>query len=323
MFFKKKSILLISSFFIFSISFIYGYIVGEGLYGFSNDYYEEYFKSNLIYPSIREKLGSLLSTLTINNFHIGVHLTSFFLAVSSGVILQAFLFAKNIRSILFFIFIFFITLHIHPIIMSTSGAMRQGWTMCFIFLSFAMILYNKKSISFLFIIIAIFLHKSGLFYFMIYCYTVINFFLLRFLKNKKIIIFINGFFLFISSSYGLYVTGWSLTEHRVVAGDFRLIWLIANITFIFFYLFLFDINLSDELKFLRLYIFFHCCAAPSFYLMGLNWQYERINMVIALPLILVVGSHFNKKSSYLYLTVVLCMYLFLTIYQGMYTVGLT
>ena len=323
MFFKKKSILFISTFFIFFISFIYAYAIGEGLYGFSNDYYEEYFKSNLIYPSIREKLGSLLSTLTINNFHIGVHLTSFFLAFSTGIILQAFLFTKDIRSILFFIFIFFITLHIHPIIMSTSGAMRQGWTMCFVFLSLAMILYNKKSISFLFIITAIFLHKSGLFYFMVYFYTITTLFLLRFLKNKRIIIFINGLFLFILSSYGLYVTGWSLSEHRVVAGDFRLIWLVVNITFIFFYFFLFDIKLSDELNFLSLYIFFHCCAAPSFYSMGLNWQYERINMVIAIPLLLVVGSYFNKKSSYLYLTVVLCMYLFLTIYQGMYTVGLT
>jgi hypothetical protein len=57
--------------------------------------------------------------------------------------------------------------------------------------------------------------------------------------------------------------------------------------------------------------------------MGLNWQYERINMVMGLPMILIVGSFFKRNGSYLYLFAVLTVYLFLTIYQGMYTIGLT
>ena len=81
---------MISKKFIILISIFYGYLVGVGLYGFSNDYYFEYYQSNLIYPKFYDKLGSLLSTLTIFNTHIGVYITSFVLALSSGFLLRSF-----------------------------------------------------------------------------------------------------------------------------------------------------------------------------------------------------------------------------------------
>ena len=61
---------MIAKKFIIFISIAYGYLVGSGLYGFSNDYYAEYYQSNLLYPHFYDKLGSLLSTLTIFETHI-------------------------------------------------------------------------------------------------------------------------------------------------------------------------------------------------------------------------------------------------------------
>ena len=320
---NQKNILPNSFVYIFMISLIYGIIAGEGFYGYSNDYYEEYFKSNLIYPSIREKLGSILSTLTIYNIHIGVHLTSFFLSFTTGVILKSIFTVKNLNSLMFFIFILVLILHTHPIIMSTSGAMRQGWTMCFVFLSFAMIVNKKNLLSFFFITIGVFLHKSGLFFLIIYLINLVIFRILKNTKHKKSFVFISGFVIFILSSVGLYFTGLSSLSHRIVHGDFRSLWLLVKISFIFFYFFTFKINVADGIKELNMYLFFFCCSVPAFFFMGLNWQYERINMIIAIPLILLVGCKFTKNSSYLYLPLVFGVYLFLTIFQGMYTIGLT
>jgi hypothetical protein len=307
---------------ILAISLVYGILVGKGIYGFSNDYYAEYFKGNLIYPSIREKLGSLLSTLTIYDKHVGVELTSFMLAFSVGLLIKAFFIFKNQKSIFIFLFIFLLTLHTHPIIMSTSGAMRQGWVMCFVFLSFTFILNKKDILSFLFIIVAIFLHKSGLFFFIIYLTTVASMVIEKKIKQKKLLFFIIGSIFFITCCLGLYFLGWSRVDHRIVSGDFRYAWLFVNIFYIFFFLNTFKFHLSFPRKFISSFLYLHACAAPSFFVMGLNWQYERINMIIGIPIILIMGSFFNKKSSYLYLIILLCMYLFLTIYQGMYSIGL-
>jgi hypothetical protein len=153
---------------ILAISLCYGYIVGAGYYGFSNDFYAEYYKNNLIYPSFREIAGSLLSTLTIFNIHLGVELTSFFLALSVGLLIRSFFISNNKYSINIFLFIFLITLHTHPLIMSTSGAMRQGWVMSIVYIALSFIISSNKIIilnnkillpsSFFFLVI--FFHKS-------------------------------------------------------------------------------------------------------------------------------------------------------------------
>ena len=51
------------------ISFIFCIIIGSGLYGFGNDWYAAYFKSNLNWNDwYRDQLGWRISTLTIFDF---------------------------------------------------------------------------------------------------------------------------------------------------------------------------------------------------------------------------------------------------------------
>ena len=174
--FSISSLLLI-----LAISLCYSFIVGAGYYGFSNDFYGEYYKNNLIYSSFREAAGSLLSTLTVFNTHIGVELTSFFLALSAGLLIRSVFISINKYSINIFLLIFLITLHAHPIIMSTSGAMRQGWVMSFFYIGLSIIILNNKILlSFLFFFLLIFFHKSGLIFFLLCFFTI---FILR-LKKK-------------------------------------------------------------------------------------------------------------------------------------------
>ena len=145
----------IFNFFIFIISIFFGYLCGAGHYGFNIDYYVTYSVKNIVfhgdgnYRSIFDFLGASLSTLAIFDHHIGVYLTSFVLALSSGLIIKKFFIHKGSNSIFIFFVVYLLTLHSHPIIMSTSGAMRQGWAMSFIFFSFYMLLSRKKFLSFI------------------------------------------------------------------------------------------------------------------------------------------------------------------------------
>jgi hypothetical protein len=67
------------------ISVLYSIIMGVGLFGFGTDYHTSYYKSNYSYAKwYRDLLGWRISTFTIFNYHLGVYLTSFILAFSTG-----------------------------------------------------------------------------------------------------------------------------------------------------------------------------------------------------------------------------------------------
>ena len=88
------------------ISFIFCIIIGSGLYGFGNDWYAAYFKSNLNWNDwYRDQLGWRISTLTIFDFHIGVYVTTFILVCSSGFLLESIFKLKKIYSLRFFLII--------------------------------------------------------------------------------------------------------------------------------------------------------------------------------------------------------------------------
>ena len=71
------------------LSFIFCLVIGSGFYGYGNDWYAAYFKPNLEWNTwYRDQLGWRIATLSINNFHLGVYLTTFLLSFSSGFLLE-------------------------------------------------------------------------------------------------------------------------------------------------------------------------------------------------------------------------------------------
>ena len=117
--------------------------------------------------------------------------------------------------------------------------------------------------------------------------------------------------------------GWTVVEHRIVYGDFRWPWLFCNFLYVATFLNYLGKKHKKKLEFPSLLLYFFSCLAPSFFFMGLNWQYERINMVAGIFYVIIFVTFFKKRYFYSYLITLLLLYLFLTIYQGMYTIGLT
>ena len=74
---------------------------------------------------------------------------------------------------------------------------------------------------------------------------------------------------------------------------------------------------------LNLTLYYFSFIAPALLLNGLNWQYERLGMMMLIPYILSFGSIFNKSSYKFYLFLSFMLLLLLTIYTGMYSEGLT
>ena len=307
-------------FLIFFISIVYGCLVNFEIYGLSNDYFYDYSKPNLIYKNSYRELGSLLSTITLWNISFGLFLTSFFIAFTVGIFFYYFLLSQYKFSIIVFLLIYIIILHTHPIIMSTSGAMRQGWTMSFIFLSFAMMIKEKKFSSLFFMFVALFLHNSGLFFFCIFVITYTYIFLINFFLNKKIILILFGILIFLILLYGYELPA---KPSKIVEGDFRFIWLLINIFYILIYLLIKKTYTFKKEKFVALFCFFYSCLAPTFLIMGYNFEYERLNMIMGITYILIFSSFCKKEYIYIFLIMNFALYLFLTIYQGMYSRGLT
>ena len=71
---------LISSFALLLIAIIFASILGSGVYGYGNDWYAAYHKHNLGWGGPWDRLGYIISTLSIGGVHIGVHLVSFILS---------------------------------------------------------------------------------------------------------------------------------------------------------------------------------------------------------------------------------------------------
>lgn len=306
------------------ISILYSYLQNIGFYGFSNDYYNSYtYKFLSEHYDIQHRLGAIIASFYIGETQVGVGITSFFLALSTGLLLISFFKIKSFQSVSIFLFLYINILHIHPIIMSTSGAMRQGLLMSCIFISLFFINNKKKFLSFFFIILGILMHKAGIVFFTIYLLTIILKKLLKIFSKRSIslilnilIIFLVPFLIFLFNFFNY------RPELAIIGSDLRYIWLLINI-FLIAYVIIFyqKINL-DYLKFIALFLFVHSIFALSMLFVGFSWEYERFNMIVAIILILFVGSVFTKISSYLFYSLSFLMYLFLTIYLGMYSVGL-
>jgi hypothetical protein len=308
----------ISSLIILFVSTIFAIVIGSGLYGYGSDYYAAYHIHNIGWGGIFDRLGYILSTLSINNVHIGVHIVTFLLSLSSGYLIREHLKFKKSYSLILFIFIYLIAIHTWPIIMSTSNAMRQGLAMSFIFMG--LVAASRKSYfwALLFCFMSIFMHRTGLILFAIILFShFINYFLERFLiKRRALINLLFGMLvLFFSYHFLSIVTlGGAAESSRIIRGDFRAAFILIGFTYValsFFY----KSILSNPFN-LTLYYFGF--IALAFLLNDLNWQYERLGMMMLIPYILSFGLILNRNSYKIYIISIFVALLFLTFFMGMY-----
>ena len=294
------------------ISILYSFIMGIGLFGFGTDYHTSYYKPNYN-PSEWSKdfLGWKISTFTIFNYNLGVYLTSFILAFSTGKLIFFFLNLNQVSSIFIFFVIYLIVIFTWPIFQSTSNAMRQGLTMSFFNLSICALMKNENRKSIIYIILAFFSHTSGPFVFFIYCLSrLCNLFLI-----KKNFLFLWVISLFISSILFFYLSNGNYEKNRIIGYDFGLAFLLINIFMVFF--------LSYNIKYITnnifyLISFFVSFISPSLFFLDMFWQYERVNMIFLITHILVFGSLYKKKQTIFIWFIGFLFLLFLTYETGMY-----
>lgn len=303
------------------VATVFAILVGAGLYGYGHDYYRAYNQPNLEWGLVFDRLGFLIATFTIYEIHLGVQLVTFILSISTGLLLREHIKFRNSYSLIFFTLLLICTIHTWPIIMSTSNAMRQGLSMSFIFLAFIFSSRQKFYLMTIFCLLGVFTHKSGLLLALIVIFSfATNRIFKNFSVNKKTLIhFIIGALLFISSYFVLdYVNRYIFTfgegQSRIIGGDFRGPFILISSLYIilsFFYR-----RICSNAFNLSLYYF--SFISPALLLNGLNWEYERLCMMMLIPYVLAFGILLNKISYKLYLTTILFLLLILTIFTGMY-----
>jgi hypothetical protein len=307
----------LSTYLIVIISIVFAILIGSGLYGYGVDYREAYYQSNLNWGGILDQAGYRVATLTINGVHLGIQIVTFLLSLSAGFLIREHIKFKKSYSLIFFMSLYFIAIHTWPIIMSTSNAMRQGLAMSFIFLG--LISSSRKNYYWMifFSSLAIFMHKTGIVFFMIIIFgTFINNFFSKLSHKKKAVLnFLVGVFLFLCSSFVLSYIGIAFAgDSRIIGADFR--WAFILIGFIYVaFSFVYKDILSNSFN-LSLYYFSFISLA--FVVGGLNWQYERMGMIMLIPYILSFGILLNRFSYKIYLVLAFIALLWLTVFTGMY-----
>lgn len=296
------------------LSLSYGILMGSGFYGFGVDFYGSYIKPNFVGSSFeRGYLGWRISTLTINNFHLGVYINSFLLALSSGLILNDFFKLKKLYSLSLFVILLVILIHTWPVFQATSNAMRQGLCMSFMYLSLSSLNKNHFNSSIFFILLSLAMHISAFIFILIYMAT---FFFKKYsFKNNLILIQIASICLGIFYYLLINIFNYSPDGSRIIGNDFKFEFLFINIFFIFFL----TINLRNFINnIFYIFIYFSSCVVPTLFFNNLYWQYERINMMLLILMILVFGMTFEKKQTIYIWYFLSFLLLILTFVTGMY-----
>ena len=313
---KKNNFLTNSIIYIFIISFIFSFLHGQGFYGYGNDYYAIYYENNLNFGSMFNRLGWIISTFTLNNIHLGVHMTSFILSLSFGYLLRSIFKTKNIYDLLYFLLIMIIGIHTWPIIMSTSNGMRQGLCMSMIFLTIAYNFEKNFFLSFAFLFLALFMHKSGPYIVMIYLFSFFaKYYADKLFNFKNIFYAFSTITIFIISLLILIFFEDGERQSRIIFKDYRYHFAIIGILYSIGFWYLGKILQKDIL---HIFVYHYIIATYSVLYLQYNYEYERLLMVILIPIIFSVGLILNKRSFYLYCLPIFLSLLGLTIYNGMY-----
>jgi hypothetical protein len=318
---RDKNNIALSNVGILSFSLIFALLVGSGLYGYGVDYFSSYYKENLDWGGVFDRTGYRIVTLAVNGVHVGVHITTFLLSLSVGLLIRENLRLKLNYSLAFFILLYLIVIHTWPIIMSTSNAMRQGLTMSFIFL--ALISSSRKNYVWLviFILVSIFMHKSGLLLSMIVLFATYLNNLLRSVsfKRRRVMHFLFGTLLLITFYAAISYNFDTSEGSKIIEGDFRAAFVLIS----FSYVILSFVHKSLINGPYNLTLYYYSFMSPSVLMNGLNWEFERLGMMMLIPYILAIGTIFDRTLNKFYLIIVFLALFFLTIITGMYEIGLT
>ena len=317
---RDKNNIALSNVGILSFSLIFALLVGSGLYGYGVDYFSSYYKENLDWGGVFDRTGYRIVTLAVNGVHVGVHITTFLLSLSVGLLIRENLRLKLNYSLAFFILLYLIVIHTWPIIMSTSNAMRQGLSMSFIFL--ALISSSRKNYVWLviFIIVSIFMHKSGLLLSMIVLFATYINNLLRSVsfKRRRVMHFLFGTLLLITFYAAISYNFDTIEGSKIIEGDFRAAFVLIS----FSYVILSFVHKSLINGPYNLTLYYYSFMSPAVLMNGLNWEFERLGMMMLIPYILAIGTIFDRTLNKFYLIIVFLALLLLTIYMGMYDFGL-
>jgi hypothetical protein len=307
-------------FIVFLISIIFSTITGKGFYGFGADYYQAYHLPNLRIGGLTDRLGWIISTLTIGNFKLGVYITSFALSFSTGMLLITTHGRYLNKNALWIFYLSYIALlHTWPIIQSTSNAMRQGLSMSLLFISLHFLLTKKYFNYIIALILVALLHKSGILFASMLLASSFYFTITKnLLFSDKLInkLYLTSWLVILPLFYLLTDMYFNNDEPSVIiSGDFRLPFLIINILYIVFYAKYLLVK-SDAIDRLLLASSF---VLPVFLIKGFNWEYERFNMIIIVLYMISFSRLFiaSQRNISLFLAVILL--LVLTFITGMYT----
>ena len=314
-----KTINFLYLFFIVSLSLIYSILVGGGLYGYGVDYtfgYTMGFDWSSGRAGLFDYLGFKIATLNINGYYISVYIVTFILSFSTGLLIKTHLNFHKSYSISFFLLIFILSIHTWPIVMSASNAMRQGLAMSFIFLALNACVQKKNYAMIFFLLVSIFMHRSSIFFMpiIIFANLLSKSTILSNSNKKSFFHFLIGSILLFFSNYFFSVLYPNGASTRIIGGDYRAAFVIIGCFFIL--MSFFNKKLLSNTYNLSLYYYSFLSLAPL--LVGLNWQYERLGMMMTIPYILAYGFLFNKASYKLYICMSFILLFFLTIYTGMF-----
>lgn len=306
---------------IFFISTIYGLIVKFGFIGFGPDYVAAYRNANVIASRSVNMIGWYLSTLMISEIRLGIFVVPFLISLASGNLLKFFFNIQNLNSKFFFYIIFIFSLFSWPLLISSNNAMRQGLMMSFIFFSLIHTANKKLILGFFFMLLALFTHRSGMaFMSILVSIYIFKIFLEKNAINKSIIYLFYGIILsIIAFTYNFFdeVYYGRYNTNQAIGVDFTYLNVLINTIFIFY----FSWNYKPLKNFIILYLYFFSFTALAVFFAGLNWEYERFNMIMMPAYVYAFSICFQYRSKYFYLFFAIFVLFLLTLLTGMYKFG--
>ena len=277
-----------------------------GLYGYGTDYRGFYGQREnfVVLTQIKDNLGFLLATLTINQIHLGVLVTSTLYSISNLYLFDIFL--KERRLVL--LLSVTLCLHTWPIIMGVSNGMRQAIMASFLTFALARA-YKTDKIPIVFIVLSMLAHNSGLFFCGILIFALIQTKYLGRTRLNLIFFAICGFLTISYVSSYLIVPGGT----RVIGGDFRYPFLLINFAIALFLL------LRDRLTSPQLFLFYTNFCAPAIFMQGGNYEYERLNQVLILFNIVILANMLKASQNRIIITATMFLFVIMTYATGMFS----